>query len=159
MSFLTDYFDLVEGTGEQAVNCPFDHQTSTGTPYKESHASAHVNTDDQVFHCKACDRGFNEVQFIQQITGCSEIDSYKIQKIFATDEDLQEWEMSTQLTEVSHELAIKLGFSEEVIKELKIVGPPKGENSIAYPVFMYGHLCDIRIYTPGGTPKVRSRLR
>ena len=159
MSFLADYFSLLDSTKEQPVNCPFDHHTASGIPYKETRPSAHVNTEKGVFHCKACNTGLSELQFIQEILGCNYIQAKKLQNAFSTDETLAEWEESVPLTQETKKRALELGISEEVIKELKIRTPfpPFRQNILAFPVFMFDHLIDIRNYDPGGQPKIRSR--
>lgn len=158
MSFLTNYFSLIEGTGEQAVLCPFDHTTLSGIPYQESHASAHVNTDEQVFHCKACGRGFNDLTFIKEITGCTQKNAHKIQDAFQDSMSVAEWDNDLALTEHTKDVGYKLGFSNALMEELHIKTPAKGyPDSLMYPVFMYGQLCDYRIYTPNGNPKMISR--
>ena len=158
MSFLTDYFSIVTGATEAAVCCPFPHYTSNGTPYLEHNPSAHVNTENNLFHCKSCGKGLSEVQFMAQILGCSLIDAKKLQLAFNNTEDLEMWESSTTLTEESKQRALDLGISERVINELKLKTPPGSTDLILFPVFMYDHLIDIRTYDPGNKPKVRSRL-
>ena len=69
MSFLTDFFNITEGSGEVAVCCPFPHYTVNKVPYYETNPSASVNTTDKVFHCMACGAGGNEAQIIQKLFG------------------------------------------------------------------------------------------
>ena len=159
MSFLTEYFGILEGTKEQAVCCPFDHHTTSGIPYKESRPSAHVNTMEKLFHCKACNTGLSELQFIQKILGCDYTQARKLQIAFTTEETVADWETGVTLTKETKQRALALGISEEVIKELKIGTPaaPFRQDIISFPVFMYDHLVDIRNYDPGHTPKIRSR--
>ena len=78
MGFFEEFFDLSTSASEVAVCCPFEHHTQTGIPYHETNPSAHVNTQDRVFHCKACGTGCNEVQFIEQILGCNFIGAKKL---------------------------------------------------------------------------------
>ena len=52
MSFLTDYFNIESDKTEVAVCCPFTHHTESGMPYLENNPSAHVNTENGLFHCK-----------------------------------------------------------------------------------------------------------
>lgn len=158
MSFLTDYFDIVEGVKEIAVCCPFDHYTTSGIPYKESNPSAHVNTIEHLFHCKVCSIGYSEAQFIQQLFDCSYLDAKRIQRTFENAEDLALWESEVQLTEASKQRALNLGISQEVINELKLKTPTGTADLIAFPVFMYDHLVDVRKYDPGQKPKIKSRL-
>lgn len=159
MSFLTEYFGILEGTKEQAVFCPFDHHTASGIPYKETRPSAHVNSMEKLFHCKACNTGLSELQFIQKILGCDYAQARKLQQVFDTDETLADWEDSVALTKETKQRALALGISEEVLEELKIrtPAPPFRQNIISFPVFMFDHLIDIRNYDPGQTPKIRSR--
>jgi 5S rRNA maturation endonuclease (ribonuclease M5) len=159
MSFLTEYFGIIEVTKEQAVACPFYHHTASGMPYKETRPSAHVNTEEKLFHCKACNTGLSELQFIQKVLGCEYAQARKLQNVFTTEETVADWDAGVSLTEETKQRALALGISEEVIKELKIGTPaqPFRQNIISFPVFMYDHLLDIRNYDPGQTPKIRSR--
>lgn len=159
MSFLTEYFGVLEGTKEQAVLCPFDHHTASGIPYKETRPSAHVNTLENLFHCKACNTGLSEIQFIEKVLGCDYAQARKLQLAFSTDETLAEWEESVALTDATKQRALALGISEEVLEELKIrtPAPPFRQDIISFPVFMFDHLVDIRNYDPGHQPKIRSR--
>lgn len=157
MSFLTDFFGITEGSKEIAVCCPFDHFTHSGMAYKESNPSAHVNTLESLFHCKVCGTGYSEAQFIQHLFGCSYMDAKRIQRCFETPEDKTMWDASTTLTQASKDRAINLGISEETINELSIKTPTGTENLLAFPVFMFEHLVDIRKYNPDTKPKVKSR--
>lgn len=159
MSFLTEYFGILEGTKEQAVLCPFDHHTASGIPYKETRPSAHVNTLEGLFHCKACNTGLSELQFIEKVLGCEYPQARKLQLAFSTDETLAEWDECVALTSETKQRALALGISEEVIEELKIrtPAPPYRQDIISFPVFMFDHLIDIRNYDPGHQPKIRSR--
>lgn len=158
MSFLSQFFDISDRGLETKVSCPFDHFTASGIPYKESVPSAHINTDKNVFHCKSCNTGVNETQFIQRILGCNFIDARKIQRCFENDETIEEWKLDSQLilTEHSIELAKQFQITDEVLQLLDVKSPPIGEG-LAFPVFMYGQLCDIRVYNPTNDPKVTSR--
>lgn len=159
MSFLTEYFGILEGTKEQAVFCPFDHHTASGIPYKETRPSAHVNSMENLFHCKACNTGLSELQFIQKVLGCDYAQARKLQIAFTTEETLAEWDDSVALTKDTKQRALALGISEEVLEELKIrtPAPPFRQDIISFPVFMFDHLIDIRNYDPGHQPKIRSR--
>lgn len=157
MSFLTSYFNLTEGTGENAVCCPFPHKTSDGTAYFEHRPSAHVNTSTNLFNCKACGAGYGEHSFIKAISGCTgETDVSKIANVFLKSQSVVEWEMSLQLTEASHRKAEALGISHDVIKELNLKTPTTDPEAISFPVIMFDQIVDIRTYNPGKRPKVRS---
>lgn len=158
MSFLTDYFNIEGFQTETAVCCPFPHYTAeSGLEYYENRPSAHVNQEDKVFNCKVCGAGYNELQMIQKLLGCSTNTARKLQLAFDSDEDIYEWNKS-ELTEATKERAKKLGISEEVIEQLHIKTHPFTEDHICFPVFMFGHLLDVRTYNPGGEPKIKSRI-
>lgn len=155
MGFFEDYFNIVEAGTEVNVACPFPHHTANGVSYIESNPSAHVNTQDRVFHCKACGTGHSETSFIEAILGCSFVYAKKLQACFNTDEDLFQWKESTRLSEESKALANSLGISDAVIDELHLAS--SDTDNLMFPVFMYDHLLDIRKYNPGAKPKIRSR--
>lgn len=158
MSFLTEYFGIAGGVKEHPVTCPFDHHTASGIPYKETRPSAHVNVEEKLFHCKACNTGLSELQFIQQILGCDYAQARKLQAAFESDETLADWERSVPLTQQTKQRALALGISEKVLEELKIrTIPTFRQDVISFPVLMYDHLLDIRSYDPGHQPKIRSR--
>ncbi len=158
MSFLTDYFGITEAKTEQKVCCPFDHMTANGISYKESNPSAYVNTVNNLFYCHACGVGLKEVDFIRKVLGCTVLDARRIQTQFLTDEDLRSWKEDVSVDPQTKQLAKYLGFADEVCKAVHIGSDPHlKKDHIVYPVFMYGHLMDIRTYTPGGNPKVASR--
>lgn len=158
MSFLNEFFNIAEGTGETAVLCPFPHYDPiTNTSALETHASAHVNSDDKLFHCKACSVGLNELGFISKIFGCSKSAAQDIQKAFNTNENLYEWLNTVSLNSEEKQLALDLGISEEVISELHIGSRPNLPGALMFPVFIYDHLVDVRTYNPGHRPKLKSR--
>lgn len=153
--FFEDYFGISSAAVEVNVPCPFPHRTVNGVTYLESNPSAHVNTQDRVFHCKACGVGHNETSFIQQILGCSFIYAKKLLNCFKTEEDLMQWKHDTELSDTSRALAHQLGISDEVLSELNVASTDN--NSLMFPVFMYDHLLDVRKYNPGSKPKIKSR--
>lgn len=156
MGFLTDYFNIVADRTEVPVCCPFPHYTENGQEYMESHPSAHVNTVENLFHCKVCGEAGSEQTMMQKLLGCNSPVAHRLQRCFDSDETIDEWNKET-LTEATKNRALSLGISEEVIKELNIKTPEYTDNIIAFPVFMYDHLIDIRQYNPGGDPKIKSR--
>lgn len=157
MSFLSEFFNIGEGFKETAVCCPFDHFTSNGLSYKETNPSAHANTIEHLFHCKVCGVGYSETQFIQQVFGCSYLDAKRIQRIFQSKETKLEWLKETTLTDKAKETALKYGITENVLKELNVSSAIHQEEALMFPVFMYGHLMDIRTYHKDNKPKCKSR--
>ena len=156
MGFLMDYFGISDEKEEMAVCCPFPHHTPSGQEYMESDPSAHVNTVEGLFHCKACGESGNEITMLSKITGCSSPVAHKLQRCFDSDETVEAWDKE-ELTEATKQRALALGISEEVIEELKIKTPEYTGDIIAFPVLMYDHLLDVRQYNPGGSPKIKSR--
>lgn len=156
MGFLTDFFDITDERTETPVCCPFPHYTESGLEYMESHPSAHVNTELNLFHCKVCGESGSEVSMISKLLGCSSPVAHKLQCCFNSDETIEEWDKET-LTDATKQRALDLGISEKVIEELHIKTPTYTEDVIGFPVFMYDHLIDIRQYNPGGNPKIKSR--
>jgi len=157
MSFLTDFFEITDGQREVAVSCPFDHHTSGGLTYKESRPSASVNTEEKLFHCKSCGAGYSEAQFIQKLFSCNFLDARKIQRCFENSEDKYIWDTEIALSDETKERAKNLGISEAVLSELSIKTPNGTTDVIAFPVFMFDHLVDIRKYDPGKATKIKSR--
>lgn len=156
MSFFEDFFDIVQSSGETAVCCPFTHTTASGLDYVETHPSAHINTQDGVFHCKVCGAGHNETSFIQAVLDCDVLTAKKLITCYQNTETKAAWLESITLSAEGREFIKSFGISDAVIDELHL-GTTQA-NSIQFPVFMYDHLIDIRKYNPGATPKVRSRL-
>lgn len=153
--FFEDYFSIDSTAVETAVCCPFPHHTVNGISYLETNPSAHVNTQDRVFHCKACGTGHNETSFIQAILGCSFIYAKKLLNCFKTEEDRMQWITDTTLSINSKALANRLGISDTVLSELNVAS--SDTDDLMFPVFMYDHLLDIRKYNPGSKPKIKSR--
>lgn len=158
MSFLTEYFNRIEGEGEQAVLCPFDHHSGNDDipDFKESNPSMHINTDKNLYHCKSCLAAGNDADFIREILGLSEKNVKKIQEIFSTQEYEYNWQKECILNEETKAKILSLGISEQVMNELQLK-THKDNEGIMFPVFMHRHLCDIRTYRPGKNPKIVSR--
>lgn len=156
-SFFEYYFDEYDfSKKETAVCCPFPHHTASGHEYQETIPSAHINLDKGLFHCKVCDKGLSEVAFIAEILGCSYESAIKISKMFTTKEDKFTWKDNTISPEIQ-ELCLKLGISKQVIEELELKTELGDE--IAFPVFLYGKVVDVRSYRPQDRAnKIRSRV-
>ena len=156
-SFFEYYFDEYDfSKKETAVCCPFPHHTASGHEYQETIPSAHINLDKGLFHCKVCDKGLSEVAFIAEILGCSYESAIKISKMFTTKEDRFTWKDNTISPEIQ-ELCLRLGISKKVIEELELKTELGDE--IAFPVFLYGKVVDVRSYRPQDRAnKIRSRV-
>lgn len=155
MSFFHWYFGLAGERIEEPVLCPFPH-TAGGVEYHESNPSASVNTEEGLFHCKACGRGYNEAMFIKEITGCRLSEAYRLIPAFRNTEDLTAWRNETSVQHGNLPLANEFNISQQVQSELHMV--TRTGIDIVFPVFMFGKLLDTRTYTPNAKPKVKSRL-
>lgn len=155
MSFFSWYFDTTS-YGENAVKCPFPHSMADGTEYYEDTPSASVNTEKGVFHCMACDKGFNEIDFMKEVTGCTTSQAYEIKPWFQGNEDIEVWRSSITSVTYPIEMASSFGISKEVQEELMIATVTGSE--LQFPVFMYEKLIDTRTYIPTNKPKCRSRM-
>lgn len=157
MGFFEHYFNFTneERREEVAVCCPFPHTTPSGVEYFESNPSAHINVKTRMFHCKVCSQGYSEVAFIAKCYNTTFGNATRLAKVFNNDETLEQWKMYTTLSVEARNLAHSLGISDAVIDELNIANNTEG--TLLFPVFMMGKLIDIRAYTPGGTPKIKSR--
>ena len=157
MSFLQSYFKSEETGKEVAVCCPFPHSTpGAHVQYYEQHPSAHANFEEGLFHCKVCNRGYNEVSFMSEILGCSYSTAIRLKFLFENGAtgDLYEWERDTTLTEETKKLLASYHIFDKTATDLHI--RTGKDEAISFPVFVYDKLLDIRQYHPGRTPKVRS---
>lgn len=160
MKFFTSYFKLqdkqVMDNGEFAVCCPFPHTDGQGNPYHETRASAHINPDKSVFHCKSCDVGLSEAMFLVKKEGIS----YKNALVFLgiVDDTTNNWENARELylqSKAPQELVKSLGI-EAVAYDLQLGYTGTG---VSFPVFVYGDLLDVRTYNPDSTPKVKGKYK
>jgi hypothetical protein len=157
MSFLAQYFDLIEGKAEQQVLCPFPHVVPNSEQvYYESDPSAHVNLEKKTFHCKACGRGHSEASFITEILGCTYNTAVRLSRVFDDDngETFEDWRIH-ELKDETRALLNSFTITDKVIDELN-VRSASGSGLPCFPVFLYDFLVDIRRYEPGGDPKVMS---
>ena len=157
MGFFEHYFgiDDTEGREEIAVCCPFPHTSLEGTQYFEHNPSAHVNLKSRTFHCKVCNQGHSEITLITKLYDTTYGNATRLSKVFSNEETLEQWNNYTNLTPGGIELGEKLGISKEVMEELHVAN--NTDDTLLFPVFMKDKLIDIRSYTPGGSPKVKSR--
>src|SRR5690606_32558743 len=97
MEFFKKYFKLDDardllGNGEYNVCCPFPHKDHVGNYYTEKNPSAHINPDQNVFHCKVCDLGLSEASFLARIEGISYKDALVTLKLMENSEHTS-WEV------------------------------------------------------------------
>lgn len=157
MSFFECYFNnVLFDRKETAVCCPFPHQTSNGIEYEETNASAHINIDKGVYHCKACGKSLSEVGFISEILGCDYTVALKIKNMFGDYvEDIDAWSNTRTLTKEGLQYLHSLGITDKVIEELHLKS--NDANHIHFPVTLLNYVLDVRTYNPKGNPKVKSK--
>ena len=157
MGFFEYYFGITNDSyhEETAVCCPFPHSTPSGAQYYETNPSAHVNLTNRMFHCKVCNQGHSEISFITKLYETTYGDATRLAKVFNNTETLEEWDSFTALNQDGAALVKSLGISEETARALHIANVTP--DAIMFPVTMRGKLIDVRTYSPGGTPKIRSR--
>lgn len=155
MGFFEHYFNIEDSGDEHAVCCPFPHHTNTGLEYYETNPSAHVNTKDRLFHCKVCNEGHSEVSFIKAVLQCTFANATRISKAFNNYETYEEWQRCREINDNLTGMCQRFNITDTVREELSLLS--NTENSICFPVFLYGKLVDIRTYIPDGKPKMRSR--
>ena len=157
-SFFSDVdFNNANEQGEVAVICPFPHTTTTGTKYYETTPSAHINTDKNLFHCKACGEQHSEPSFFMKKAGVSYTSAVNIIDELENNSINTNWSLAKNAIELStatQALIKKLQFAPSVVDFLQLGFEGEG---ISYPVYVYGQLMDVRKYRPGQTPKVLSR--
>lgn len=144
--------------GEADVLCPFEHDKGYDT-----RASAHINLEKGVFHCKTCSAegrndGMSEVGFISQLYGITYEKAIAFLGKFSDYEELPDvWEDTVDAllqTEYADYLRNERGLTDETIRRYQLGYTGDG---IRYPILVYGQLCDVRTYQPDGQPKMRSR--
>lgn len=144
--------------GDTQVCCPFPHSTLDGKTYYETNPSAGINLVKNVFHCFSCQRAYNETGFIAAYMNTTYANAAKIKElIHRATEDENDWKYAHDLLMQNPTLQKQLKdlhISKKVIKELQLGEENQG---IAFPVFLFGQLVDVRVYRPGKRPKVTSR--
>ena len=157
MGFFEHYFKIedTEGREEVAVCCPFPHTSPAGVQYYEQNPSAHVNLKSRTFHCKVCNQGHSEITMITKLYDTTYGNATRLSKVFNNEETLEQWEEYTNLNPSGVALGEKLGISKETMEELHVAN--NTDDTLLFPVFIRNKLIDIRSYTPGGSPKAKSR--
>lgn len=166
MSFIQHFFEdqgIIITPGENQVLCPFPHAVSNGVEYSETRPSAHYNPTKGVYHCKACGRGYNEIQFIEQHFGCDRIIATKLADCFkASKETLIKWDshddedglidLEEPLNEETKARAQALGISDKAIRlmhmKTKSTVQSGWSNIMVFPIDIYGVILEHKYYHP-----------
>lgn len=155
MSFFESYFKDTEfhHGRETAVCCPFPHYDVNGNVYQETVPSAHINLDKGIFHCKVCSTGVSELGFMSRVLDINYQLAYELRYLLNKSKETPlDWQPIHQV--VDKGLAYELGMNDKAIHECRIGNEGQG---LAFPVFLFDKLVDVRTYNPGQQPKVRSR--
>lgn len=150
-------FNNTNSSGEVAVLCPFPHTTVDGKRYYETNPSAHINTENSLYHCKVCGAKYSEAGFFVSQTGIKYAQAVEILTSLEEKSIDGNWSIAVNSLKTSTTalaLIKKLNFSNEVVDKLQIGFEGEG---ISFPVFVYGQLMDVRKYRPNQKPKVLSR--
>jgi hypothetical protein len=162
MGFFEDYFkdtdfDQSNDTGEVAVLCPFPHFNGK-VQYYESVPSAHINVEKRVYHCKVCGAQHSEPSFMKETYGIEYADAIKLLK------HLEAKTINVRWNTAKHNLKTEPA-AKQILDHIKIPMATADElelgyegNGIAFPVYVFGSIVDVRTYKPGGSPKVKSRI-
>lgn len=144
---------------ENQVCCPFPHYTTDGQEYYETHPSAGINIEKNVFHCFSCNRSYSENQFIENYMEISPTEANILKMALATNQDIDYWDnLRCFQNEQTKEYVIKdLGISEKVIEQLKIKLSGNSDYEIEFPLFLFDKLVDVTNYKHGREPKVYRR--
>ena len=159
MEYFNKFFEnkmTTLGNGEIAVCCPFPHKNPDGSTYFEKNPSAHINPEEDVFHCKVCNASHSETSFLAATQGIDYPSAQQIlDRMRKNEGDAELWNRWEEKLEANQDLIRELkdlGIY-SVRKELRLGYQGHG---IAFPVFVYGELLDVRTYNQGETPKVKS---
>lgn len=155
MSFFEAYFSDVtfKTSGETAVCCPFPHHDLAGNLYQEQVASAHINVDKGIFHCKVCSTGLSEVGFIAKVLDLTYQRAYEVKRLLSSaKETVLDWQPARALLNPHYLQTYQI--HPQVAELCQLGGEGEG---LAVPVFIYDRLVDVRTYNPGQKPKVKSR--
>ena len=159
MKFFESYFkdtdfDCVNASNEVKVLCPFPHNyDSSGNAVFETRPSANINIDKEVFYCHSCGKGLNEIQFISEVENLSNKDAKNLLSAFEKDDIISHTNEAIERLQLNKDLYESLGISESVVKELKL---GESEGGLAFPVYIYNTLLDVRVYKQGQKPKCKS---
>lgn len=150
---------------EISVLCPFAHDSGF-----EHNASAHINIEKGVFHCKTCEAemrfdhgGLSEANFIAKYYNMSYIKAISLINELSPDQDPEEdedtWNRAvTNLLESKSDMEFlaNRGITREAVVEygLGYLG-----DGIIYPVRINGVLMDTRTYNPNPTPEDPAKMK
>lgn len=143
MKYFEQYYPEIDfnSGSEVKVLCPF---------HDDHRPTASINTERGLFHCFACNIGYNEAQFISKVNGISLRDALKLvdknnsnTTDFMMVEKAQLWSNNAFIGQVE-----ALGISRKTINDLALgmVRDDQNRMYLAIPVYYDGVLVDVRRY-------------
>ena len=143
MKYFEQYYPEIDfnSGSEVKVLCPF---------HDDHRPTASINTEKGLFHCFACNIGYNEAQFISKVNGISLRDALKLvdknnsnTTDFMMVEKAQLWSNNAFIGQVE-----ALGISRKTINDLALgmVRDDQNRMYLAIPVYYDGVLVDVRRY-------------
>lgn len=144
MEFFKRYFSGVdfEGKEEVKVHCPF---------HDDENASASVNTENSLFRCHVCQKGYNELGFIAKVNNIPLIEATKV--LNKLEEPLgSQWgiiEKAELWSDNEFLNAVRaLGLSDETIEKLDLglTYDLKNNKMLGIPIYYNSVLMDVRRY-------------
>jgi len=141
-------------SGNTQICCPFTHSLNNET-YYETNPSAGIDISKGLFHCFTCGRGYNEIQFAEQILNCDYAHARKFVQFLQTInyDDTKNWQYAIKNFEANDSIKLlveKLDIGDNVIKDLKLGYTGGG---LAIPIFINNYLLDVVTYRPKEIPK------
>lgn len=151
MSYFLKYFgenNHISDQNEMHVKCPFPHTDPvTNEQYHETRASAHINLDKNVFHCKVCKVHHSEVSFFASMHQVTYRQALEI--VEHADTQVDTWSGKEELLEPTHPLLVEYEWG-NVYKQLRLGYEGAG---ISFPILMNDVFMGSCRYTPDGDPK------
>ena len=143
MKYFEQYYPEIDFNSGSEVKelCPF---------HDDHRPTASINTEKGLFHCFACNIGYNEAQFISKVNGISLRDALKLvdknnsnTTDFMMVEKAQLWSNNAFIGQVE-----ALGISRKTINDLALgmVRDDQNRMYLAIPVYYDGVLVDVRRY-------------
>lgn len=128
---------------EVKVHCPF---------HEDTHPSAFINTEKNLFHCFVCEKGMNEEQFLAETKGISiQSATDLLYKMKDTSSSLEEWELVYKAKLwADKEMLTKLdemGITRDTVEECELGMCYMGDKKfLAIPVIQDGIVLSVRKY-------------
>ena len=141
MEYFKKYFSDVdfEGKNEVKVVCPF---------HDDTHPSASINVEKDLFHCFVCGAGYNEEQFFAKVNNVSESEA---REMLSHSTATSEWDIEYKARLWADEELLNtlhnMGWSNQIIEELRLgKSLYRGNTMLAIPNFSNQMLVSYKQY-------------